>query len=315
MGSSLSCTDTLATESMCGAYRTLGDIERNHVLSIVPRMKVLEISNQDTVLALWLPKECAEKVRVWYNNIGWKWFWCFWIFNLMLGFAAFFWENIPNKFITPFSIGCAIFYFAELQILKPRLLRLLTWELEFWLLYTQSIIFCLTLSDLFSWNFYKTLFVFSGLFLGLICVVNLDAHPLHSRFIIMKVTLPLTTGGLLFLMLYIEVYSGQEQERRITILGMNFWNRSIFYTSGFTLATFLFKNVVLMWRDPSSTVIIKSSYRVTVYEEKEGRPEPIPASFNYSAISVSDPEILVNYPRNSDNTQSLKTTTDSCNVP
>jgi len=315
MGSSLSCTDTLAAESMCGAYRTLDDIERNHVMSIVPRMKVLEISNQDTVLALWLPKEFAEKVRVWYNNIGWKWFWWFWIINLMLGFTAFFMENIPNKFITPFSIGCAIFYFAELQILKPRLLRLLTWELEFWLLYTHSVIFCVTLSDLFSWNFDKTFFVFSGLFPGLISVVNLDAHPLHSRFILMKVTLPVTTGGLLFFMWCIEVYSSQEQEHRITIFGMNFWNRSIFYTSGFTLATFFFKNVVLMWRDPSSTVMIKSSYRVTVYEGEEGRPEPNPASFNSSAISVSDPEMLANSPGKSDNTQPAKTTIDSCNVP
>ena len=52
------------------SYRILTDIERSHNLSICPTLEGIRVYDDETVLALWLRADWAERARLWYNRTG-----------------------------------------------------------------------------------------------------------------------------------------------------------------------------------------------------------------------------------------------------
>lgn len=225
-------------------------------------MDTIRVHNCETVLALWLRADWAERARLWYNRKGWPFFWVLWTVSTIVGSASFLIDDVPDEYLLT-AIGCVIRYMIEWQFLKPKLVALLACELQIWLFHVHAVIFCVTLCDMYRWTAYRTFFVFCAIFLGLVSAINLDAHPVHTRSFIMKVSFPIGTGGLVFFIFCVLKYGNNINIRYILISRLHFWNSSLFFSSGVVLLAFMIKNIYLTWRDPHCTVMIKSRCRLS----------------------------------------------------
>jgi len=249
----------------CHSYRELSYIERSPNVSVVPKMHPIRVHNRETVLALWLNADRAERVRLWYNRDGWPLFWVLWIVGKIIGCASFKGNYIPEIFLFS-AIACAIPYIIEWQFLKPRLLWKLSCTLQIWFFLLQATVFCVTLCDLYKWADYRTTFVFCSTFLGLVSAISLDAHPVHTRSFHMKLSFPIGVGSLIFLMYCVFKDVPQSHIRSLTMYILTYENKSMFLASGVILLAFLFKNVYLTWKDPHCTVMIKSRCQISRIE-------------------------------------------------
>jgi len=190
--------------------------------------------------------------------------------STVIGSASFLVDEVPDKYLLT-AIGCAIRYLIEWQFLKPRLLIQLVFELQIWLYHVHACIFCVTLCDMYGWTLYRTFFVFCAIFLGLVSAIILDAHPVHTRSFIMKVSFPIGAGGLFFFIFCVLRYA-PENINCFQILGLHFWNRAMFFSSGIILGAFMIKNICLTWMDPHCTVMIKSRCKLSGIDRFEVIP-------------------------------------------